>query len=202
MKSERGQIIIGCALAVVLICGWLVLLGFAMLGLIRGIQIESELNNPPKMTLYHEAIPESSVMINIACPSKIIPSQKYICSVWSESSEESMIDALVLVSIQKANSMIVDHSGVEVITSGNTEIIPEKSVKKFEFGLLNLELKEPTIDFVFSAALKGKSTESALIAFHVPVDSNIVRDKIIADRTWQLIVIGISILLPILLALL
>jgi len=113
-----------------------------------------------------------------------------------------MIDALVLVSIQKANSMIVDHSGVEVITSGNTEIIPEKSVKKFEFGLLNLELKEPTIDFVFSAALKGKSTESALIAFHVPVDSNIVRDKIIADRTWQLIVIGISILLPILLALL
>ena len=200
-KNERGQIVLGCLIAIVLLCGWAVLLYLCASGLIRGIEIENDLNTPSKLIPHKVLVDKSRLVITVACPSKLILSKDYECIAWASSPDKAdMNQKITIENLTPSPLSLESKNSNQKVYVFKDDAVKSDKLAVFKYKYLNIESANHTVGIKFVVSLQTKKNE--VVEFNVFVDSQSVRDKIIADRIWQIVGIVLGILLPLLIGVL
>lgn len=205
MESERGQAeIFACILAPILLGGWFLLIVLCVVFLIRGIRLQTELDTPQLLYLRQVPLEGTDLDLNIAFPSKIYPGAPVETLLWitardSLTTTTPMLNEAFTVSTSVQAPLYVtgtDTISLTVATKG----LHYDSLGKFQYESMNLETKSRYADVEYVVAISG-TTEAQSVEIRSPLDTEVVRKRIIVERIWEIAGIALGVLIPMLVAL-
>jgi hypothetical protein len=177
--------ILGLLIAVVFLVGLPLLFIYSIVTLAQGAGLQEEMDRETVFYKQSATMASTDTEISVAFPSKLYPEKDARALVWATDSSPSSTD-IITVSVRINPPLFVQ--GSETITipvrPKTLPVLPGE----FHYTSLNLDQSPPKLSLAFDFQSSITSTVTSVTVQSL-FDTEYVRKRIRADRTWQIIVV-------------